>query len=83
MPNELILADRVGKKFHRTLAGALLDGAKTLGRKTLRLKPRETLGKDEFWALQEVSFIVRSGECLGVMGPNGAARTPLLRLNTQ
>jgi ABC-type polysaccharide/polyol phosphate transport system ATPase subunit len=80
MPDELILLDRVGKKFHRAWPQALLHGAEDLSRKLLRLRPAGQLRKAEFWALQDLSLIVRRGECLGVIGPNGAGKTTLLKL---
>jgi ABC-type polysaccharide/polyol phosphate transport system ATPase subunit len=80
VPSELILVDRVGKKFHRTLSSAFAGGLRSMARKALRLKPGEALGRDEFWALKEVSFTVRRGECLGVIGPNGAGKSTLLKL---
>ena len=35
---------------------------------------------DEFWALHDVSFTVRSGEAIGVVGRNGQGKSTLLKL---
>ena len=35
---------------------------------------------ERFWALKDVSFDVRRGEALGVVGPNGSGKTTLIKL---
>jgi ABC-type polysaccharide/polyol phosphate transport system ATPase subunit len=38
------------------------------------------LGRDEFWALQDLSFRLARGETLGIIGLNGAGKSTVLKL---
>ena len=82
MSEVLVSVDQVGKKFCRSLKRSLWYGLRDMGGELAGRAPRGTLRKDEFWAVQGVSFQLRRGETLGLIGHNGAGKTTLLRMLT-
>ena len=80
-PPWAIRAEGVSKKFGLTLRQSMKYGLRDVARKLAgRASTTGVLREGEFWAVNDVSFTLRGGEALGIMGVNGSGKTTLLRL---
>lgn len=75
----------VWKKFHR---GEMHDSLRDLVPSVLRrlagrAPQRRELATGDFWALHDVSFEVKPGQTLGIIGANGAGKSTALKVLTR
>ena len=69
----IIKVDHVYMKFN--LASERVDNFKEYVIKTLK----KQISYDEFWALKDVSFEVKRGDALGLIGLNGSGKSTMLK----
>jgi len=76
-----IKAEHISKKYCKSQRMSMLYGMRDVARNMLRLSSHsEKLRKNEFWAVDDVSFEVRKGETLGILGLNGAGKSTILKM---
>jgi lipopolysaccharide transport system ATP-binding protein len=82
LPNDTILrVEHVSKRFSRSLKTSMIYGVKDIvGELTATRQSSNSLRKQEFWAVDSVSFDLGRGRALGLVGANGSGKTTLLRV---
>jgi len=81
MENSVIKFDKVSKSYYlsRFKYGRLTEEIRAWFKKVVTLSP-ESNSKQKLWAVRNLSFQVKKGVTLGIIGKNGAGKSTILKL---
>jgi len=74
-------AKELSKKFCKNLRRSMFYGLSDIIKSTAGIRSsNDSLRREEFWAVDNITFNCNKGDILGIIGPNGSGKTTLLRM---